>query len=93
MVFNGHPQELDEKGCKADGIDRMGPGIFTRGILVDMPLLKGVEYLGAWYADLSRGSGGLGKVRARQDRQRRRAAGSHRPLGAAREAGAMERRS
>ncbi len=45
LVFNGHPQDLDENGCKANAIDRMGPGIFTRGILVDMPLLKGVEYL------------------------------------------------
>ncbi|MBZ5607535.1 MAG: cyclase family protein [Acidobacteriia bacterium] len=45
VVFNGHPQELDEKGCKADGIDRMGPGIFTRGILVDIPLMRGVDYL------------------------------------------------
>jgi kynurenine formamidase len=45
MVFNGHPQDLDEKGCKADAIDRMGPGIFTRGILVDLPLMKGVPYL------------------------------------------------
>jgi hypothetical protein len=44
-VFNGHPQELDAKGCKADGMDRMGPGIFTRGILVDIPLMRGVEYL------------------------------------------------
>ena len=45
VVFNGHPQQLDENGCKADGMDRMGPGVFTRGILVDIPLLKGVEYL------------------------------------------------
>jgi hypothetical protein len=45
LVFNGHPQDLDENGCKANAIDRMGPGIFTRGILVDMPLLKGMEYL------------------------------------------------
>ena len=45
LVFNGHPQDLDENGCKANAIDRMGPGIFTRGILVDMPLLKGVEFL------------------------------------------------
>ena len=45
LVFNGHPQDLDDKGCKADAIDRMGPGIFTRGILVDLPLLKGVPYL------------------------------------------------
>jgi len=45
LVFNGHPQDLDEKGCKANGIDRMGPGVFTRGILVDLPLMKGVPYL------------------------------------------------
>jgi hypothetical protein len=45
LVFNGHPQDLDENGCKANAIDRMGPGVFTRGILVDMPLLRGVPYL------------------------------------------------
>jgi kynurenine formamidase len=45
LVFNGHPQDLDEDGCKANAIDRMGPGIFTRGILVDLPLLRGVPYL------------------------------------------------
>jgi hypothetical protein len=45
VVFNGHPQDLDEKGCKANGMDRMGPGIVTRGILVDIPLMRGVEYL------------------------------------------------
>ena len=45
VVFNGHPQNLDEQGCKQDAIDRMGPGLITRGVLVDMPLLKGVPYL------------------------------------------------
>jgi putative cyclase len=45
LVFNGHPQNLDEVGCKQDAIDRMGPGIITRAVLVDMPLLKGVPYL------------------------------------------------
>lgn len=45
VVFNGHPQDLDEKGCKANAIDRMGPGIVSRGILVDIPLMKHVEYL------------------------------------------------
>jgi kynurenine formamidase len=45
LVFNGHPQALDAEGCKANGIDRMGPGIVTRGILVDIPLMKGVPYL------------------------------------------------
>jgi hypothetical protein len=45
LVFNNHPQNLDQAGCKQNGIDRMGPGIITRGILVDLPLMKGVEYL------------------------------------------------
>src|SRR5262245_45619591 len=45
IVFNNHPQDLDIKGCKQNGIDRMGPGIATRAILVDMPLLKKVEWL------------------------------------------------
>ena len=45
VIFNGHPQNLDRKGCKLSAIDRMGPGIITRGILVDLPLLKGVPYL------------------------------------------------
>jgi hypothetical protein len=45
LVFNGHPQDLDESGCKANAIDRMGPGVFTRGVLVDLPLLRGVPYL------------------------------------------------
>jgi hypothetical protein len=45
VVFNGHPQNLDLDGCKADAIDHMGPGIVTRAMLVDLPLMKGVEYL------------------------------------------------
>jgi kynurenine formamidase len=45
LVFNGHPQNLDQQGCRQNSIDRMGPGIITRGILVDLPLLKGVPYL------------------------------------------------
>lgn len=45
VVFNNHPQSLDVEGCKQSSIDRMGPGIVTRTILVDMPLLKNVEWL------------------------------------------------
>jgi hypothetical protein len=45
LVFNNHPQNLDQAGCKENAIDRMGPGIITRGILVDLPQMKGVEYL------------------------------------------------
>jgi kynurenine formamidase len=45
VIFNGYPQNLDQDGCKDLAIDRMGPGYVTRGVLVDMPLLKGVEWL------------------------------------------------
>ncbi len=45
LIFNGYPQNLDLDGCKDLAIDRMGPGYVTRGILVDLPLLKGVEWL------------------------------------------------
>ena len=45
IVFNNHPQNLDINGCKQNSIDRMGPGIVTRAVLVDMPLMKKVEWL------------------------------------------------
>src|SRR6266849_918495 len=44
VVYNGHPAAT-EKGCSKNAIDRMGPGFATRAVLVDMPLLKGVEWL------------------------------------------------
>ena len=44
VVFNGHPAAT-EKGCSANAIDRMGPGFATRAVLVDMPLMKGVDWL------------------------------------------------
>ena len=45
VIYNGYPQNLDADGCKDLAIDRMGPGYVTRGILVDIPLLRGVDYL------------------------------------------------
>src|SRR5260221_1288025 len=44
VVYNGHPSATEE-GCSKNAIDRMGPGFATRAVLVDMPLLKGVEWL------------------------------------------------
>ena len=41
-VYNGYPQNLNAAGCHDLAIDRMGPAYVTRGVLVDMPLLKGV---------------------------------------------------
>lgn len=47
VIYNGYPQNLDEQGCKDLAIDKMGAGYITRGVLIDMPRLKGVEWLEA----------------------------------------------
>lgn len=44
VVYNGHPSAT-ENGCSKNAIDRMGPGFATRAVLIDVPLLKGVEWL------------------------------------------------
>jgi kynurenine formamidase len=47
QLYNGYPRgEVNtEKGCLKLGIDVMKNGIVTRGILIDIPRLKGVPYL------------------------------------------------
>ncbi len=45
VIFNGYPQNLDADGCKDLAIDRMGPGYVTRGVLVDIPLMRGLDFL------------------------------------------------
>jgi hypothetical protein len=45
VSYNGHPFVLTAAGCQQSAADRMGPGYITRGILVDMPLLKNVRWL------------------------------------------------
>src|SRR6185503_16780854 len=40
-----HPFTLLAIGCTKSAVDRMGPGYVTRGVLVDMPLLKKVKFL------------------------------------------------
>ena len=45
VSYNGFPFTLTAAGCKESAADRMGPGYITRGILVDMPLLKKVKWL------------------------------------------------
>jgi len=45
-IFNGYPEEsVDQIGKGNMGVHHMKNGIFTRGVLVDIPLLKGVPYL------------------------------------------------
>ncbi len=45
VIFNGYPQNLTTDGCEDLAIDRMGTSYVTRGVLVDIPLMKGVEWL------------------------------------------------
>jgi kynurenine formamidase len=45
-MYNGYPQqEVTEKGAAKLGVNNFKNGIFTRGILMDIPRLKGVDYL------------------------------------------------
>ena len=45
-MYNGYSQrEVTATGCGRDGIDNLKDGVFTRGILIDIPKLKGVPYL------------------------------------------------
>jgi kynurenine formamidase len=47
QTYNGYTRAAvnTETGCARLGIDRLKQGIVTRGILLDMPRLKGVPYL------------------------------------------------
>lgn len=45
ITYNGYPFELTPRGCTSLGIDEQGPGDMTRGVLFDIPLLRGVDYL------------------------------------------------
>lgn len=46
-VYNGYSKEekIGESGCGVNGVENFKDGIVTRGILVDLPRMKGVEYL------------------------------------------------
>jgi hypothetical protein len=45
VAYNGNPFNLSAAGCQKSAADRMGPGYITRGVLVDMPLMKQVKWL------------------------------------------------
>lgn len=45
-MFNGHSKdEVTEEGAREYSIEHMRDGIFTRGVLMDIPRFKGVPYL------------------------------------------------
>jgi kynurenine formamidase len=46
-IYNGYPQSsYTDRGAGKDDVMSMKNGIFTRGVLFDIPKLKGVSYLG-----------------------------------------------
>jgi hypothetical protein len=46
VIFNGYPFEVDKKdGCRNLSIDKMGNAYVTRGVLVDIPRLRGLNWL------------------------------------------------
>ena len=47
VIFNGYPRNLGVDGCEDLAIDRMGTSYVTRGVLVDIPLMRGVDWLDA----------------------------------------------
>ena len=45
VIFNGYPYNLTAAGCQSLAVDKMGPGYITRGVLVDIPQMRGLKYL------------------------------------------------
>ena len=47
QTYNGHAREtvLSEKGCTMLGVQNLKNGVVTRGVLFDIPRMKGVPYL------------------------------------------------
>lgn len=45
-AYNGFPaSEASESGCASSGVEYLKDGMLTRGILIDVPRLKGLPYL------------------------------------------------
>ena len=90
-IFDGHMyngfdagEVTREDGAKKDSIYTAHAGIVTRGVLIDIPALKGVPLSGARHADLRRRSRGVGKESRREGLVRRRHLHPRRTLGRAR---------
>jgi kynurenine formamidase len=47
QTYNGHARAdvLSEEGCKQLGVENLKDGVVTRGVLIDIPRLKGVKWL------------------------------------------------
>ena len=50
-MYNGYDaNEVSSRGAKRNGIDKIANGVAARGVLLDMPRMKGVEWLEPGYA-------------------------------------------
>ena len=47
LIYNGYLQNLTVDGCEDLAVDRMGTSYVTRGVLVDIPLMRGIDWLDA----------------------------------------------
>ena len=72
QTYNGYARAdvNTEKGCTKLGIDNLKQGVVTRGILIDIPRLKGVPYLEPGTPIYSGRSRGVGEEGRREDRRR-----------------------
>ena len=50
-MYNGYDaNEVSSRGAKRNGIDKIASGVAARGVLLDMPRMKGVKWLEPGYA-------------------------------------------
>ena len=73
-------QMVNERGCQKLGIHNLQGGIVTRGVLIDIPRLKGVQALEGEHAGLRRGHRSVGETGRRENLCRRRHLPAYRPL-------------
>ena len=87
VFYNGYAPDaaaVAGSGHAKNSIHNLKSGIVTRGVLIDIPRLKGVPYLEPGNADLRRGPRGVGGAGGRARLGRRRAVRTHRRVGAPR---------
>ncbi len=90
-MYNGHPQEeVTEEGAQAMAITEMRNGIVTRGVIVDIPWLKGIPYLEPGTPIYPEDLDAWEQKTGVKIGPRRRGVRADRALGAARGAGSVE---
>ena len=83
-MYNGYVRddEVTAAGCAKLAISNFKQGIVSRGVLMDIARLKGMDHLEARHADLRRGSRGVGARGGGDGRAGRHPVRPQRPVGA-----------